>query len=126
LLGDASFGALDWAVGEVRRYSAAVELLQRSGSDAPRYVADDGCVCIPGRRLMGTGSQSGCDLDVITSFDRLQDTKQCELPPGRQGLPRACDGQQYPNEEMDRMLPCFASHNGVCRVSARNCHDADG
>jgi hypothetical protein len=126
LLGEAAFGALDWAVGEVRRYTAAVEILQRgSASDGPRYVDDAGCVCLPGQPWMGTGSQSGCDLDVITSFDRLQDTKECELPQGAP-LPRACDGQQYPNETMDRMMPCFASVNGTCRVGTRNCHDANG
>src|SRR6185436_20534227 len=81
---------------------------------------------LPGQPWMGTGSQSGCDLDVISTFDRLQDTKQCELPANSPGLPRACDGQLYPGEAPDRDLPCFADVNGTCRVGTRSCHDQNG
>jgi hypothetical protein len=62
---------------------------------------------------------------VVTSFDRLQDTRGCELPQGA-NLPIACDGQQYPNEVTDRQLPCFANVNGACRVDTRNCKDSNG
>jgi hypothetical protein len=127
LIGEASYGAIPWAVGEVRRYRAAVELLARGSSpDGPRYVDDGGCVCLPGQPWIGNGSGSGCDANVITSFDRLQDTKKCELPANSSGLPRACDGQEYPGETVDRQLPCFADVNGTCRVGSRNCHDKGG
>jgi hypothetical protein len=128
LLGEAGFGALHWSVTDgVRQYAATLQFLSRgSQAGGPVYVADDGCVCLPGQPWMGTGSQSGCDPKVISSFDRLQDTKGCELPQGFQSLPIACDGQQYPNEVTDRQLPCFANVNGACRVDTRNCHDSDG
>ena len=126
LLGEAGFGALHWNVPDVEKYTSVIEFLSRgSKADGPVYVADDGCVCLPGQPWMGTGSLGGCDPNVVTSFDRLQDTKGCELPQGAK-LPVACDGQQYPNEVTDRALPCFANVNGACRVDTRNCHDDNG
>jgi hypothetical protein len=126
LLGEAPFGTLNWSVGHVDKYKRAVELLVRgSQSNGPRYVTDDGCVCLPGQPWMGTGTRTGCDNHVVTSFDRLQDTKDCELPQGSP-LPIACDGQQYPNEAPNRDLPCFAEVNGACLVDVRSCQDQNG
>src|SRR5439155_404235 len=87
------FGALNWSVEEgVRQYSAAIDFLRRgSQPDGPIYVADDGCVCLPGQPWMGTGSRSGCDPGVITSFARLQDTRECELSATAPTLATAID-----------------------------------
>jgi hypothetical protein len=127
LIGEAGFGVVNWAAGQVRRHRAAVDFLRRGSQAAgPRYVDDAGCACLPGQPWMGNGAKSGCDLDVITSFDRLQDTKDCELPQTAQSLPQACDGQLYPGEAMGRQMPCFASGNGTCRVTTRGCLDDKG
>jgi hypothetical protein len=132
LLGRAAFGQLDWKLGEVRRYTAALNLPSLwSQPDAPKYLASDGCACLPGLRSLGTGSQTGCDLSIPTSVDRLADTAGCELPPGSTKLTVAsCDGQTYPNETPGRELPCFRSltRNGQtsCHVGHRTCQDHDG
>jgi hypothetical protein len=123
VIGEAAFGQMMWGVGVVQRHRAAVDFLKRTG---PSYVDDAGCACLPGQPWMGNGTQSGCDLNVITSFDRLQDTRQCELPAGAQALPQACDGQLYPGEAMERSMPCFAAANGTCRMGTRSCRDAGG
>ncbi len=126
LLGEAPFGPRNWSLNHIDKYRHSIQLLTRGAQPTgPRYVSDDGCVCLPGQPWIGTGSQTGCDPNVVTSFARLQDTKGCELPPGAP-LPVACDGQQYPNETTARTLPCFAVENGACRVDARTCQDDGG
>jgi hypothetical protein len=127
VVGEAGFGALKWKPGDVRKYAHRVELLSRgSQPGGPQYVAADGCVCLPGQPWMGTGNGAGCDNDVITSFDRLTDRKQCELPAGHAFPSPACDGQLYPGESADRDLPCFAVAGGQCRIGTRHCQDDGG
>jgi hypothetical protein len=126
VIGSAYFEQHPFEKGAVNRYMASIELLARTGQDKPLYVSGDGCVCLPGQPWRGNGSGSGCDLDVVTSFDRLVDTAGCELAQGKRELMGpVCDGQSY-GEPMDRRLPCFANGPNGCAIAVRNCHDADG
>lgn len=124
VIGAARFGAHPYRLHKIDKYTAHLELAARTDAS---YVAQDGCLCLPGAPWMGTGSQMGCDTQVVTSYDRLVDTAGCELPPGARQLTQpVCDGQQYDGETVDRALPCFATAAGSCRTQTRNCHDADG
>jgi hypothetical protein len=127
LVGEATFGAHALSKDKILERSQRIGILSAAGQNGgPQYVAADGCVCAPGQPWIGNGSGSGCDVDVITTFDRLGDTAGCELPAGA-ALPMACDGQQYPNEVPDRILPCWADDDsGVCREGGRTCTDRDG
>jgi hypothetical protein len=129
LVGEATFDAHPLSNGEVLRREAPIFLFNRRNLPMPpQYVSQDGCVCTPGEPWVGTGSGSGCDTRVITSFARLIDTAGCELTPKGAPLPvPVCDGQQYMNEPTDRDLPCWAADaQGACRVTARRCADHDG
>jgi len=122
-IGIASFGAHPFERGQVFEHSADVQLFDRQDAS---YVAD-GCVCVPGLPWMGNGSGQGCDLDVVPSFPRFQDTAGCELSQGRRELSGpVCDGQPYLAEVTDRRLPCFNASGGSCQVGVRNCADHDG
>jgi hypothetical protein len=124
VIGAADFGDHPYRLRHLDEYTARIALLQRPEAS---YAASDGCVCLPGAPWMGNGSGAGCDLDVVTSFDRLIDTAGCELPPGARELTSpVCDGQQYDGETVDRELPCFAAHAGACQLTTRTCHDQDG
>jgi hypothetical protein len=124
VIGAAGFGAHPYRLHFMDKYTARIALLARPEAS---YAASDGCVCYPGAPELGNGSGAGCDLDVVTSFDRLIDTAGCELPPGARELTSpVCDGQQYDGETVDRELPCFAAHAGSCQVTTRTCHDQDG
>jgi hypothetical protein len=129
LLGEASFDAHPLEHGSVLKRTSGIFIFNRANlAGAPRYVSDDGCVCTPGEPWIGTGSGTGCDARVITSFDRLVETAGCELTPRGAPLPvPACDGQAYPNEAADRALPCWAADvQGACRMTHRNCRDTNG
>jgi hypothetical protein len=131
LVGEAALDPHPFKKGEIRRYRARIDLFGAAGrAGGPRYIADDGgCVCVPGQPWVGTGSGSGCDARIITSFARLGDTAGCELPGGA-GAPLpvpVCDGQQYREEPIQRALPCWADDgNGACRVGVRGCTDQYG
>ena len=100
VIGAADFGDHPYRLRHLDEYTARIALLQRPEAS---YAASDGCVCLPGAPWMGNGSGAGCDLDVVTSFDRLIDTAGCELPPGARELTSpVCDGQQYDGETVDR------------------------
>jgi hypothetical protein len=123
-IGFAGFGAHPFELGHVNEYTAEVALFARTDAS---YVHPEGCVCIPGQAWMGNGSGTGCDLDVVPSFDRFQDTAGCELSQGRRELAGpVCDGHQYLTEVTDRRLPCFNAGGGACVVGLRNCADHDG
>ena len=130
LLGEATFGTHTFDKDKVYKHQARIGLFDAPARAAggPKYVAGDGCVCVPGEPWLGTATGTGCDPLVITSFDRLVDTAGCELTPKGAPLPvPACDGQTYPNEPVDRQLPCYAlDGNGACRVTMRHCADHDG
>jgi hypothetical protein len=128
LLGEASFDNHPLAKDQVVKRTAKIYMFAHSGQAAPRYVADDGCVCTPGEPWVGTGSGSGCDTRVVTSFDRLIDTAQCELTPKGSAPPvPVCDGQQFLDEPNNRDLPCWAADpQGACRVKTRRCNDQFG
>ncbi|MDB4965476.1 MAG: hypothetical protein JWN44_1165 [Myxococcales bacterium] len=130
LLGEASFDAHPLDHGNVLKRSSGIFLFNHTAQLAggPNYVTSDGCVCTPGEPWIGTGSTTGCDSRVITSFDRLVATAGCELTPKGAPLPvPACDGQAYPGEATDRAMPCWgADAGGGCRMTARNCRDHDG
>ncbi len=128
VVGSAYFGTHKFRLHTVDKYRAQLLSLARQGSDRPVYTSSDGCVCLPGQPWRGNGSGTGCDLDVVTSFDRLVDTATCELGPGKRELMGpVCDGQHYGDTEpRDRSLPCFATQGAGCNVTARNCHDDNG
>lgn len=129
LLGEASFGAHPLAQGQVLRRRARIALFGAAGRPGgPKYVTSDGCVCVPGEPWVGTGSGTGCDLQVVTSFARLGDTAGCELVPKGAPLPvPACDGQLFGSELDSRALPCWADDGtGMCRVGSRACIDQLG
>lgn len=128
LLGEASFDSHPLAKEMVLKRTAKIFMFNKSGANAPRYVADDGCVCAPGEPWVGTGSGSGCDTRVVTSFARLIDTAGCELTPKGSAPPvPVCDGQQFLDEPTDRELPCWATDGqGACRVTTRRCADQNG
>jgi hypothetical protein len=123
-IGAANFDAHPFEKGAVNEYTAQVGLFTRTDAS---YVSPDGCACIPGLPWVGNGTGQGCDLDVVPSFARYQDTAGCELSPGRREpyLP-VCDGQQYLTEVTDRKLPCFNASGGTCQIGLRNCPDHDG
>lgn len=128
LIGEASFDAHPLAKDKVLKRTAKIVTFLRNGPAAPRYVADDGCVCAPGEPWVGTGSGTGCDTRVVTSFERLIDTAGCELTPKGSPPPvPACDGQQFLDEPANRDLPCWANDaQGACRVKLRRCNDQFG
>jgi hypothetical protein len=129
LLGEAPFDTHPFAKDEVRQYRARVGLFGAAAqASGPKYVAGDGCVCVPGEPWVGTGKGTGCDPRVITSFARLGDTAGCELVPKGAPLPvPACDGQTYGDEPTNRDLPCWASDaSGTCRIGSRTCVDNGG
>jgi hypothetical protein len=132
VIGEAVFDAMRFEAGTVALHRQRVSLLgRRDEADGPMYATDDGCVCLPGQPWLATGTGTGCDLRVPSSFDRVVDTAGCELPPNATRLPvPVCDGQIYPGEEMDRMLPCFATRTldgqTSCAVGVRGCHDTKG
>ncbi len=127
LLGLASFAPKPFVYEEVRRYSAQIGLLGRGArSDGPKYVADDGCVCIPGQTYIGTSSGTGCDQRLPPSLDNLVSTAGCELPPGAALPIGVCDGQLYPGEHANRDVPCYATRSSACRVGQRTCNDQNG
>jgi hypothetical protein len=123
-IGLASFGDHPFRQGSVDQYAATLNFFRRQDAS---YVADDGCVCAPGQPWIGTGSGTGCDPGVVTSFARLQDTATCELAPGLRELTApVCDGHPYLDETQDRQLPCFHTGESGCQLSVRNCADHDG
>jgi len=127
LIGLASFDALPFKYEEVRKYRERINLLGRgSRADGPRYVTDDGCMCIPGRSWVGNSSGMGCDQLIPPSFDSLVHTAGCELPAGASLPIGVCDGQLYPGESANRSVSCYASRGGVCRIGTRTCDDENG
>jgi hypothetical protein len=129
LLGEARFDSHPFAKDEVLQRRARIGLFGAAAQPGgPKYVAGDGCVCVPGDPWIGTGTGTGCDPLVITSFARLGDTAGCELTPKGAPLPvPACDGQKYGDEPTNRDLPCWADDgNGVCRMTTRTCVDDGG
>jgi hypothetical protein len=130
LLGEATFGRHPFDKDKVYKHQARVRLFPASvrTPSGPKYVAGDGCVCVPGEPWLGTATGRGCDTRVITSLARLGDTAGCELTPTGAPLPvPVCDGQHYPNEPPDRALPCWAADGtGACRLKTRACADHDG
>jgi hypothetical protein len=122
LIAVASFGQHPFTYKSVDKYQATLQSALPHAASA----TDDGCFCATGYPMVGSGKGTGCDLDVVTSLPRLVDTAGCELPPGaRQLTAPVCDGQDY-DDPVDRQLPCYATHNGVCRLGSRRCHDRDG
>lgn len=122
-IGVASFGSHVYRFEKVDRYVASVVLFGEGREPGgPTYVAPDGCVCIPGEPSIGNGTQTGCDESLPPSFARLADTAGCELPTGA-SLPSACDGQRYPDEVGNRLLPCFRAQGSTCAVGQRTCDD---
>lgn len=123
-IGNANFGAHPFRSGEVNEYSQDLGFFTRTDAN---YVTPDGCACIPGEPWVGNGSGTGCDLDVVPSFDRFIDTAGCELSQGRRELSGpVCDGHLYLTEAPDRRLPCYSSADGTCRIGLRGCVDHDG
>jgi hypothetical protein len=123
-IGHANFGAHPFKRGEVNEYSQDLGFFTRTDAS---YVSPDGCACIPGEPWVGNGSGTGCDLDVVPSFDRFIDTAGCELSQGRRELSGpVCDGHQYLTEVPDRKLPCYSAADGTCRIGLRGCVDHDG
>jgi hypothetical protein len=128
LIARADLGAHPFELHKVNEDTAQLRYLPAADAlGQASYVADDGCVCLPGIPWIGIGSGTGCDPRVVTSFDRLVDTATCELQPNaRQLAGPVCDGQNY-GEPTDRDLPCFAPDTATgCAVITRSCHDADG
>lgn len=129
LLGDAAFGALNFRLHQVLRRQARIELHARataSPSDRPKYAADDGCLCLPGRPWLASGSGQGCDLGVPPSYDRLSDPA-CQLAGYQPPIEPVCDGQLYPGELRNRRLPCFTrGSSNRCLVQPLRCQDSDG
>jgi len=128
LIGGASFDSHRFVKGSIEKFHADLAL-RGASPDGPKYVTDDGCVCLPGDPWIGTGTGTGCDPLVVTSFARYADTAGCELPAGHlQPTTQVCDGQSY-DEPTDRDLPCFARRtvNGqkTCRAHVRVCRDRD-
>jgi hypothetical protein len=127
LIGVAGFSAEPFKYEEVRTYAARIALLGRGArSDGPKYVADDGCVCIPGLPYIGTSTGMGCDQKLPPSLDDYISTAGCELPAGASLPVGICDGQLYPGERANRELPCYAARNGACRIGQRICNDQFG
>lgn len=124
LLGAASFNSQKFVYKQVTKYEAAINLYDSSA--AASYLASDGCICAPGLPLVGNGSGQGCDALIPPSYDALVHTAGCELPAG-EALPiGVCDGQLYPNETRQRMLPCYENVGGTCRIGTRTCYDQGG
>jgi hypothetical protein len=123
LLGAASFESQRFVFKTVTKFTARVGLYGDAGAT---YLTGDGCVCAPGLPLIGNGSGQGCDVRIPPSYEALVHTAGCELPAGEVLPLGVCDGQLYPNEAMKRLLPCYASDNGTCRVGTRTCYDQGG
>ncbi len=127
LVGVASYDPLKFVEGEVRRYPEHLGMLGRGAeADGPRYFADDGCLCVPGRPSIGNSSGAGCDQRLPPSFDDLVSTAGCELPPGADLPIGVCDGQLYPGERANRDSPCYVQRATGCRIGQRLCNDGGG
>ena len=127
VVGLASYDPLKFVDGEVRRYPGRIGMLGRGAeADGPRYLADDGCLCVPGQPSIGTSSGAGCDQRMPPSFDHLQTTAGCELPPGEDLPIGVCDGQLYPGERANRNSPCYVQRATGCRIGQRLCNDGGG
>ena len=127
LLGQASFSPEKFVYEQVSKYAQRITLLGVGmRSDGPRYVADDGCVCIPGQPYIGNSSGTGCDARIPPSLQNLISTAGCELPPGASLPIGICDGQLYPGERANRDVPCFSTRSNSCRIGQRVCNDQNG
>jgi hypothetical protein len=133
LVGSADFGDFPFRKNRVEQYDASIDLLKRpqpASGPGPSYFAggDEDCVCMPGRRWLGNGRATQCDLRVVPSQDRVSDTAGCDIPPGRQLSAPVCDGQTWntPGDTPMRDSACFVADAQGCHMVPRRCADQDG
>jgi hypothetical protein len=136
LTGSAEFGDQAFEANKVFGRDASIDDLLRpqpTSGPGPQYFggSDEDCLCLPGRRWIGNGRRTSCDLRVVPSQDRVADTAGCDLPPQIDTLLKTpvCDGQTWsaPGDQPMRTTACFVTDKqGACKMVARQCADQNG